>query len=115
MSTKSGDVTKIQKIDFAKLGGPTYIGRPNGESARKSIRLDELERTPDIEFDIDIPENTYNINSSFFLGLFGDSIRKAGSQEAFKKRFHFVTHGREYQVIDRSIQRALLKEKALKI
>lgn len=57
----------------------------------------------------------YNINSSFFLGLFGKSIRKAGSKEAFLLKFKFETNGKEYQVINRSIERALIFKSPLNI
>lgn len=106
---------RIEKIDFKKLGGPTYIGRPNGLAARKNLRIESLERDPAVHFLVLIPKETYNINSSFFLGLFGDSIRMAGSAESFLKKFEFVTEGREYLVISRSVERALSKEKILKV
>ena len=100
-------------IEFKKLGGPTYIGRPNGEHARNALAIDALENKPGVVFYVDIPKSTYNINSSYFLGLFGKSIRKAGSREEFLSKFQFETHGKEYKVIDRGIQRALLNDKAL--
>lgn len=106
---------KVKKIDFKVFGGPTYIGRPNGKAARKQLRIDELEKDPAIHFVVTIPKDTYNINSSFFLGLFGDSIRSAGSEDGFLKRFEFQTFGREYSVIARSVERALSKEKLLKV
>lgn len=107
---------KIVNIDFKKLGGPTYIGRDKGEAARKELKLDELEGSGVLErVFVDIPPGTYNINSSFFLGLFGKSIRKAGSKDKFLSLFEFRTHGKTYQVINRSIERALVANKELSL
>lgn len=103
-------------IDFKKLGGPTYIGRDQGEAARESFKLDELESSGLLKrVIVDIPPETYNINSSFFLGLFGASIRRAGSRDKFLSLFEFETHGKNYQVIKRSIERALVAQKGLSI
>ena len=101
------------KINFSRLGGPTYIGRPNGQLAREKLNLDELEDKEGAEFLIDIPEDTFNINSSYFLGLFGDSVRKAGTRELFLSKFKFETHGKTYKVIERGIKRALMRNKEL--
>jgi len=76
-------------IEFAKLGGPVYIGRPRGEAARKKLNLDDIDRDGSVTVEVIIPADTYSINSSYFLGLFGDSIRAAGSREAFLKKYIF--------------------------
>lgn len=102
-----------RKIDLAKFGGPTFIGRPNGEAARQKLSLDEIDANEDMVIEVDIPETTYSINSSFFLGLFGKSIRKAGSEEKFLNKYKFRTHGKEYLAIKRGIQRALVRNKNL--
>ncbi len=101
------------KIDLGKLGGPTYIGRENGKKARERLKLDQYSNEQD--FLIDIPVGTFNINSSYFLGLFGESIRRAGSAESFLQRFKFETHGKSYKVIERGIERALLRDDDLGI
>ena len=102
-------------IDFAALGGPIYTGRPNGERARDQLNIDALEDRPGVVFYVDIPESTYNINSSYFVGLFGSSIRKAGTRERFLDKFRFETHGREHRAIERGIRRVLLRRKDLPI
>ncbi len=107
--------SRVIDINFSKLGGPTYIGRPNGEAARTALKLEELEQNVKVSFLIDIPEGTYNINSSYFLGLFGKSVRAAGSAENFLSRFKFETHGKEYRAISRGIERALLVNKELNV
>lgn len=75
-------------IDLAKYNGPVYTGRDRGERLRKELGLDRFD-TEGSDVDVLIPENTYTVTSSFFLGLFGPSVIKAGSKGAFFERFHF--------------------------
>ncbi|WP_414432721.1 hypothetical protein [Alcanivorax sp. IL2] len=104
---------ETKSINLADFGGPTYIGRDNGEAVRKKLGLDKMDKNNEVSFTIEIPEDTFNINSSFFLGLFGDSIRSCGSKSAFLSKFNFETHGREYSIINKSIDRALRERKGI--
>ena len=61
------------EIDFAKLGGPVYVGRANGAAVRALLKLDALDAHDDPVI-VSVPEGTYSVNSSFFLGMFGPSI-----------------------------------------
>lgn len=80
MNTKS--------IDFNTFEGPVYTGRPRGESIRAKLKLDSLDNDR-YSIEVLIPESTYSITSSFFLGLFGPSVTKLGSQEAFFNKYKF--------------------------
>lgn len=80
---------KNVKIDFTSLGGPVYSGRPRGAAIRHKFLLDEVDRDAAAKVEVSLPENTYSMTSSFFLGLFGPSVVKAGSSEAFFRKFHF--------------------------
>lgn len=72
-------------IDLALQGGPVYCGRAVGEALRALMLLDEAdERGQPVV--LHVPANTYTVSSGFFLGLFGPSIRKAGSAQAFRQR-----------------------------
>lgn len=95
-------------IDFSNLGGPVYIGRPKGKLGREKYNLDAIDKS-DVAVKVIIPENTYTINSSYFLGLFGDSIRAAGSREAFLKKFIFQCPEIFRNEIEKSIARALFE------
>ncbi len=75
-------------IDLSNHDGPAYIGRPKGEKIRRLYKLDKIDKSEQSVL-VKIPENTYSITSSFFLALFGDSIRYAGSQNDFYKKFEF--------------------------
>ncbi len=95
-----------KKIDFRDITGPVYTGRSRGESLRKEFNLDGIDSTDTI-VDIEIPESTYTISSSFFLGLFGPSVIKAGSKDKFFSRYHFSSAPFLKEVIDSYVLRAL--------
>lgn len=75
------------KIEFAKMGGPVFTGRDRGEDTRKKLRLDNIKAGDDVE--VVIPDDVYTVTSSYFLGLFGPSIRDLGL-EGFQRVFHFI-------------------------
>ena len=100
-------------IDFANLGGPVYIGREKGEVARKKLSVDKLDSDPGVSVEVIIPSTTYSINSSFFLGLFGPSIRTAGTREAFLKKYIFKCSAEIMKSVETGIQRALLEHSYL--
>ena len=76
------------KIDFGILGGPVYVGRANGMRARKQVGGDVFDRSEGTVL-VHIPENTYSVNSSFFLGMFGPSLERFGSRDDFMRHYHF--------------------------
>jgi len=73
-------------IDFANLGMPVFTGRDRGQKARQDLGLDKLPIDEIVR--VIIPEDTYAVTSSFFLGLFGASVRELGG-EGFEKKFQF--------------------------
>ena len=74
-------------IDFKDLGMPVFTGRARGEKARLDLKLDQL--PPEEVVEVRIPDETYAVTSSFFLGLFGPSVRTLGG-EGFERQFRFV-------------------------
>lgn len=76
-------------INFADCGGPVYSGRPRGAALRGTFNLDKVDQEKDKVVDVLVPESTYSITSSFFLGMFGPSVLTAGTPEAFFSKFHF--------------------------
>ena len=70
-------------------------GRDLGFKQRKHHKLDEVEDNND-KIEIKIAENIIFLSSSFFLGMFGESVRKCGSKEKFKEKFIFKTNGQNY-------------------
>lgn len=64
-----------------------FATRPRGETCRKKAKLDELDQQ-EVAVTVKIPNDTFSINSSFFLGMFGLSIRHLG-EEGFKQKYKF--------------------------
>lgn len=97
------------EIDLENFGGPVYSGRPRGESIREKNNLDKIDQDLSTIVIIRVPDNAFSLNSSFFLGLLGKSIRAAGSREKFlaKFKFEYPPHIEEY--IESGIERALLE------
>lgn len=93
-------------IDFKNIEGPVYTGRDRGERLRLQLKLDALDAEGRL-VRVVIPEETYSISSSFFLGLFGPSIIKSGSRELFLERYKFITSSFLVSVIEKHIVRAL--------
>jgi ribosomal protein L31 len=75
-------------VDLSSVSGPVYSGRDRGEALRKKYNLDMTEDAADV-VEVVIPIATYTISSSFFLGLFGPSVRKCGSVDNFERKFNF--------------------------
>ena len=96
------------KIDFNDLGGPVYAGRPRGELARKRLRLDSLDQSS-VPVEVIIPDETYSLNSSFFLGLFGPSVVHCKSRDGFLEKYHFQGPDFILQEVEAGIERALME------
>lgn len=99
-------MNKTEVIDFSNLEGPVYTGRDRGEKLRAHFRVDQLDSL-DQSVNVIIPDSTYSISSSFFLGLFGPSIIKSGSSDTFFKHYHFLTNDFLKSIIDAHASRAL--------
>jgi hypothetical protein len=76
-------------LDFKRFGDSSvYVGRANGVAARKRFRVDRYD-AENGEVTVVIPTDTYSLNSSFFLGLFGLSLKRFGSKERFLAHYKF--------------------------
>lgn len=62
-------------------------GRDNGVNLRKKLEIDKKENEND-EIKIIIPQDVFALNSSYFLGWLGKSVRNLG-KENFEKKYHF--------------------------
>ena len=95
-----------QPIDFKKLGGPVFVGRANGAQARLKLRIDQLDQQND-PVHVRIPEDTYAVNSSFFLGLFGPSLARFNSRERFFAHYQFEGPDHIIDALQLVVERAL--------
>lgn len=96
------------RIDFSDMGGPVYAGRPRGELARKKLNVDALDKSV-APVEVVIPDGTYSLNSSFFLGLFGPSVVFFKTRDAFLKKYTFKAPQFIIDEIEKDIQRALIE------
>ena len=95
-----------QTIDFAKIDGPVYTGRDRGERLRSELELDKLDAVDGV-VDVRIPATVYTMSSSFFLGLFGPSVLRFGTKEAFFKHYRFASPEFLDEVLETYASRAL--------
>lgn len=103
---------KVKKIDLAEFEGPVFSGRDRGEAVREQTRLDEADRDNSLHVEVIVPDSTYSVTSSFFLGLFGPSIVRAGTPEKFYEKYEFHAASSIKKRLDAFVARAL-QSKAL--
>ncbi|EHK2307033.1 TPA: hypothetical protein ACSQIM_000524 [Clostridium perfringens] len=87
-------------------------GRDVGIKWRKNFELNKIDNLDD-EIEIIVPDDLYSINISFFLGLFGDSVRALGA-EGFKNKYKFKCDDFLKKNIDKYIDKALRTSDILK-
>ncbi len=80
------DIIKLQA--YRKPKSKMYSGRDHGIEVRNKLKLDEKDRD-EKKYTIYIPNDTLAINSSFFGGLFSDSVIFLG-KEKFKEKYNFL-------------------------
>ena len=78
-------------LDLLTDGGRVHnlTGKPLGINARKLLKLDDLDRL-DQSVDVVVPDHIYAISSSFFLGLFSESLKNFGGRDAFLQHYKFA-------------------------
>jgi hypothetical protein len=74
--------------DYNHRDAIVLSGRPKGEQLRANLNLDRIDRNPSERCQIIVPERIVSLNSSFFSGLFGPSIRVLGEPQ-FRQKFSF--------------------------
>lgn len=82
---------RIYKIDLKNYIGRKKVlaGRDNGEDIRQKINLEKIENENE-KIEIIIPKDVFSFNSSYFLGMFGESVKKLG-KEKFEEKYQFNT------------------------
>ena len=88
-----------------------FSGRERGLAARQKFNLARLDRDADPVM-ILIPRDTYSMNMSFFLGMFGDSVRCLG-REGFSRKYRFDSDPVHIQSIEEGVNRALKESSVL--
>ena len=78
---------KISLNDYRSRGGKVFAGRERGEKVRHAAQLSSLDEQ-DVSVTVVVPEDIFSVNSSFFLGMFGESVRRLG-EEGFRAHYRF--------------------------
>ena len=68
-------------------GKKVLSGRDKGQDLRNVLKIEKLEREHEI-INIIIPYEVFALNSSYFLGWLGKSVRDLGKEE-FEKKYKF--------------------------
>ena len=89
------DITKKmeKRDDFVAISGRDF-----GTKQKKELGIDEAIENND-KVIIRVPKSIYSISSSFFLGMFGDLVRKYGKKEFMRK----VSFDCENRTVDSNI------------
>lgn len=100
----------MKKIDLGVLGSRVLSGRIEGHSVRASLHLNEEDLLLD-KWIVTLLEDLFSLNTSYFLGLFGDSVRTLGPMK-FKEKYIFE-NAKPYILknIEEGIDRAMKEEK----
>jgi hypothetical protein len=102
-------MNQIKRINLADVRTPAnsrvFSGRGAGEQARRHFDLDKLD-VDDSVVTVSIPDWAFSVNMSFFLGLFGNSVRALG-RDNFVKKYQFQCKEVHRAAISEGIDRAL--------
>jgi hypothetical protein len=102
-------MAKVDLGNYQDKDVRVFAGRDRGANARRATKLDEYDTT-DETVEVRIPPETFAMNSSYFLAMFGQSIRALGA-EGFKKKYRFT--GKDIkETIESGIKDALHDVKA---
>ena len=78
---------KLKLDSYRKNGSRMFSGRDYGLEVRLNMKLDERDMDEET-YIIQVPDDILAINSSFFGGLFAESVLKLGEQ-GFRDKYHF--------------------------
>lgn len=107
---------RIDLIDKKNKNGKSIgiSGRDLGKLQRARLKLDE-EDTKDNVCEVFVENNIIVISTSYFLGMFGDSVRTLGSREKFLDKYNFICNPKALKYIEDGIiqafKRGALEEK----
>jgi hypothetical protein len=104
---------KVIDLNLARTApqAKVFAGRERGKYWRNQFKLDEVDAL-DGPVEVIIPEDIISLNISFFLNLFGDSIRRLG-REGFKEHYIFKSDPILQPLIAQGIEQALKRSSAL--
>lgn len=97
-------MTVVDLSQWSSSGSRVFSGRDRGREVRAQAELNRLDTEGD-QVTVRVPPETFSITSSFFLGMFGQSVRALGESE-FRRRYQFDIDADLLPQIDHGIRYA---------
>lgn len=88
-----------------------FSGRQRGRKVRSSANIPEKDQD-DNNYMVNFPSDVYHVASSFFLGMFGDSVRALGEEE-FRGKYCFNGPPSLDRVVRSGIEEAMKEDSPL--
>jgi len=76
-------------IDLTGYSAKVYVGKSTGRKARTHFDIERLEHNANFPIHVIMPM-ARTMSVSFFEGMFGMSVLKAGSRDEFNRRYIFT-------------------------
>ncbi|MCP3460316.1 hypothetical protein [Bradyrhizobium sp. CCGUVB23] len=83
-------------------------GHERGHAARAKYGLDQADQDGE-SVRVVVPDEIYSITSSFFQGMFCESVRSSGHRDGFLARFEFDAPPVVLRQIERGIEASLMR------
>lgn len=96
---------EINLNNHTKKGSRVLSGRNEGKEVRKKFSLELIDRNNE-NVTVIFPDDIISLNSSFFLGLFGPSVRFLG-KHGFQEKYRFICPEFVKKSIEDGIERAI--------
>ena len=91
----------------------TYTGRAAGLRVRAQTYLDDLDVDPGVDqIIVRVPDDTWDLSSGFWSGLFGGSVRRLRAR-GFRARYRFEGGVIREEDVDAGIEDAIFEENPL--
>lgn len=101
----------MAQIDLTELteGGQVrnLSGHLRGVAARQKFQLDALDQNEGA-VTVHVPADLYALSSSFFQGMFAESVKRSGSREGFLRKYNFDAPAIVLRQIDSGISASLM-------
>jgi len=108
--TSQTEPARVDLGNYRSPGGRVFAGRDRGRRARKRAKLEEHDRVSR-PVEVHVPVDTFSVTSSFFLAMFGPSIRY--HKEARFRELYSFTGWDATEVLSQGIREALNRKSPL--
>lgn len=104
-------MTDIQLVEFTKGEVRNLSGHERGLAARMAFKLEDLDALPE-PIEVVVPEDLDAISTSFFQGMFAQSIQRLGSRDRFLEHYRFHARPHLMLQVQRGIDAVQTRRKA---